>query len=354
MVDSVDAVASFVGLSVEDVCVKIIDVVRGAEIRTLIITERMERTALDYICDGVVTFRKKFVDGRLFRELVIEKLRGVEIRNPIYYFTLHEGKFKYFDKFSPLERGKRLCEPHPVIKDGKGTEFYKKGMFSTGSQQLDGLLGGLRRGSFVLVEVLEEISSEFAIDITSSVMENFMMQGRGVITVPCKSISPSYLINIYSGLVGEEKVKKFCKIIIPSRSSGGEPFSWLILTDYSMDSFLETFNKVIDSFKKELDENVLLHLSFDRLETNFGSENAEKIAMEIVSKAKLEGDLCIGITFPSTEISPKLRQMADTFLRFFSKEDTVFIYGVHPPTRIYNVNIDFSQPHPKLYFTPVT
>jgi len=354
VVDSVDAVAASVGLSVEETCAKIVDAIRGAEIKTLIITERVEKTALDYICDGVITFKKTFIDERIFRELIIEKLRGTKILNSFYYFTLYKGQFIYFDRFSPVERRKRIYEPHPVIKDGKGTKFYENGMFSTGSQEIDKLTNGFRKGSFILIEVVGEFPFEFLIDITAPIVENFMLQGRGVVVVSCKSISPRYFFNIFSNLVGREVVEKYCKIIAPIGSNPEKTIPWLICTDRSMNSILEAIVKTIEQVKRDFNEKALVYLSFDRLEADLGSENTEKIAIEIISRIKFEEDLCIGIAFPNTEITPKLREMADVVFRIFSKRGIVFVYGVHPPSIIYNINIDTSLPHPKMYFTPIT
>lgn len=355
-VDSIDAVASSIGLSVENACVKIIDVVRNMGIKTLIVTERAERTALDYICDGVITFKKKLIDERLFRELIIEKLRGVEIKNLTYYFTLHKGKFRYFDEFKPIELSTLIHEPHPPVKDGKGTSFHEKNMFSTGSKIIDKIVGGYKRGSFVLLEAAGEVPPEFIVENLVGVpVENFLMQDRGVVAVPCKGISPLYFFDFYAALVGREKVQKNCKIIIPREGGVGEKqFPWLVYTDCDVDHFINTVNEVINEFKEERKENVLVFVSFDKIESYFGPNGAEKIAMNITSRVKFEKDLCIGAIFPSTKINIKLRETADYFFKIFSKKGRAFIYGVSPPTVIYNANIDFSKPHPTLYFTPIT
>ena len=117
------------------------------------------------------------------------------------------------------------------------------------------------------------------------------------------------------------------------------------------------FNKYIFSslsiFKRETDQNVLFFLSFDKLETSLGPEYAEKIVMNIISRVRVGGDLCVGVTSPNLRINIKLKRMADYLFRVFSRGGTMFIYGVHPSTKIYNVNIDFSQAHPRLYFIPV-
>jgi len=353
-VDSIDAVAHHVGLPVEDACAKIVDILRDLNVKTLIVTERTERTALDYICDGVITFKREIVDERLFRELIIEKLRGVEIKNLTYYFTLHEGKFQYFEEFRPIELATFIHEPHPPVKDGKGTKFYRKDLFSTGSKTLDEIVGGYRKGSFVLFEIDSGVPPIF--HQPSTTVENFLMQDRSVIIVPCKGLSPLYYFRLYSTMVGEEKVHKNCKIIIPSEEaqSDEERFPWLIYTNQNADHFIETINKVINESKKEKEEDILLFLSFDKIESDFGPENTEKIAMKIISKVRLEKALCIGTIFPSTKINIRLKEMADYLLKLFSKKGRVFFYGITPSTVIYNANIDFSEPHPKFYLTPIT
>ncbi|RKY81509.1 hypothetical protein DRQ11_15345, partial [candidate division KSB1 bacterium] len=315
---------------------------------------------------------------RIFREMAIEKLRGVEIRNPVYYFTLHGGKFKYFSEFLSLKQSKFSYEPRPVIKDGKGTEFYEHDVFSTGHQELDNLIGGFKRGSFVLLEVLENVPFKFVIDATLPIVENFILQGRGVITVPYGNINRSYLINIYSSLASKEAAKKYYKVIAPcplviqtghpyfcdmidkcpriinpGMKYRSEPTQYPVPVEHCMKSFPEILNKLVSIFKRETDQNVLFFLSFDKLETSLGPEYAEKVVMNIISRVRVGGDLCVGVTSPNLRINIKLKRMADYLFRVFSRGGTMFIYGVHPSTKIYNVNIDFSQAHPRLYFIPV-
>lgn len=352
-VDSIDAVAHHVGLPIEDACAKIIDVLKNTGTKTLIVTEKTERTALDYICDGVITLKREAIDDRLFRELVIEKLRGIEIENLTYYFTLHEGKFKYFEEFRPIELTTLTHELHPPIKDGKGTEFHEKGLFSTGSKHLDEIVGGYRKGSFVLFEIDSGVPPIF--HQPSTTVENFLMQDRGVIIVPCKGLSPIYYFDLYTVMVGREKASKNCKIIdIREEPQNDQHEPWVIYTDRDANHFLETVNRAIEEFKKEGKDSILLFFSFDKIESDFGPENAEKIALEVISKTRIEKGLCMGTIFPSTKINIRLKEMADYSLKLFSKKGRVFFYGITPPTVIYNANIDFTEPHPKFYLTPIT
>ncbi len=354
VVDSIDAVANVVGLSVEETCSRIVDTIRSINIKTIIITEKAEKTALDYICDGVVTLKRKLIEGRIFREMIIEKLRGVEIHNPIYYYTLYEGRFQYFEPFPVLRPyEKEGYPPHPVVNDGKGTIFYEKGLYSSSYEQLDEIIGGIRRGSFFLIEALGKVPCEFAFELIGSPIENFALQGRGVIIVPCKGINPLYVYDVFSKFLGKKVFEKYCRVIDFSRIKNERQFPWLVKASRSMDKFLESLNKVIDYFKDVTGENVLVILSFDLLESLFGPEQTEMITSEITSRIKFEKDLLFGLSFSSLASSAKLRDMAEYFYRIFSEKDVLFGYGVHPPTEIHNINIDFKVPHPRTFFIPV-
>jgi len=354
VVDSIDAVANSIGLSIEETCSRIIDTVRSTNIKAIIVTERSEKTALDYICDGVITLKRKLIEGRIFREMIIEKLRGVQIINPTYYYTLYGGQFQFFKPFPILRLYKKKYAPHPVIKDGKGTKYYGKDLFSTSYQQLDEIIQGVKRGSFFLIESVGEVPCEFAFELVGSPIENFAMQKRGVVIVPCKGINPLWVFDIFSKFIGENVFKEHCKVIDFRRMKDGKQFPWLVKTNGSVDKFIEHLNNAIDNLKEKTNENILVVLSFGILEALFGPEEAEKIASEIASRIKFEKDLLIGTTFSGMKAVEKIREIADYVFRIFCEKDVLFGYGVHPPTEINNINIDLSKPHPQIYFIPVT
>ncbi|MCD6381250.1 MAG: hypothetical protein J7L50_02880 [Candidatus Odinarchaeota archaeon] len=100
VLDSFDAVCDVIGIDMEKASRQLIEFVRNTNIKLVIVLETGEKSYLDYIADGVISLERIFEEGRVYRELKILKLRGVEVRDPIVPFTLHEGMFRSFNKLT--------------------------------------------------------------------------------------------------------------------------------------------------------------------------------------------------------------------------------------------------------------
>jgi len=96
VVDSWDAMISKVEDSKRIVTLEaaIAELVRESRVNLILVTESMEVTPLDYLVDGIVVLRKYEIDYRLAREIEMKKLRGVEIAQHKYPFTLKGVDFK--------------------------------------------------------------------------------------------------------------------------------------------------------------------------------------------------------------------------------------------------------------------
>ncbi len=100
VVDSFDAVCNFLNMPFERVATEFINFAQSLNIKTILISEHTEERVLDYIADGVVEMRCTFLKGRIFRKMILKKLRGVAIKSPIYHFTLNDGRFISFSSIN--------------------------------------------------------------------------------------------------------------------------------------------------------------------------------------------------------------------------------------------------------------
>ena len=104
----------------------------------------------EFVADGVLRLRAGELDERLFRDLEIIKLRGARLKERKLTFTLEKG-FKAFPPFKlkPVEKPSRF----KLIPD-------KPDKYSTGVEDLDDMLeGGMPKGSVVLLELDEKVST---------------------------------------------------------------------------------------------------------------------------------------------------------------------------------------------------
>ena len=354
VVDSIDALAANVKMSIEDVCARLVDFTGNTQSKTLLVTERNDASMIDYMVDGVIRFERKYIDNRLLRRMVIEKLRGVEIHDSVHYFTLKDGKFQYFEKFPIYEWKSVAKETHSPIKDGKGTKFFENRRYSSGSHYWDRIFGGFRKGSFVLFEVDEKITPETVIAITSVTPENFLTQDRGVVMISPECLSPKYVIEHYQAFVGEDRVSKCLREILYSINYREMTNQGICVRNINCREFLEKFFNIIEKLKEKCGKETLVYISIDTLESVFGIHDAFRIVSEIVSNIRVEDSLCIALKFVSGNGAYEYRKIADVVIKLLTMNGVIFFYGVKPATMLYNINIDLTLKHPKLVITPVT
>ncbi|MGQ9719041.1 MAG: RAD55 family ATPase [Nitrososphaerales archaeon] len=124
--------------------------------RTVLVEETKESSFLDFLFDGVVSLTSVDVYGeaeagrvyedrlerRAAREMEVKKLRGVEVPNKRYVFTLDGGRFRSFPPFHEALsiRPSRVSDPN-------------KERISSGIPDFDRITNGFRKGSFNLFEV---------------------------------------------------------------------------------------------------------------------------------------------------------------------------------------------------------
>ncbi|MEM3787865.1 MAG: gas vesicle protein GvpD P-loop domain-containing protein, partial [Thermoplasmata archaeon] len=132
VIDSIEGITSRYGIA-EDVFVTMIqkDLVESVNTSVIFISEKYNVSPEDYIVDGVIYLNHEIDDGRRKRTLRINKLRGVEILQSSYAYTLKDGKFF---TFYPEEYEKREITKFEFIKNEDN--------ISTGIEDLDKILGG--------------------------------------------------------------------------------------------------------------------------------------------------------------------------------------------------------------------
>ena len=163
---------------------------RQAECTTLLISEvpvgtsRLGLGIEEFVADGVLKFTQKEIDGRVIRNLVIHKLRGTKIGRREHMFTL-DGGFRMLSPFDSSQTNNG--HSYPVIKN---TASHS----STGIKSLDTILGGgLKRGSHILLEVGEDISSHPLMSFLTPMISNTVKSGDQVICLPVNGMYPEEL-----------------------------------------------------------------------------------------------------------------------------------------------------------------
>jgi KaiC/GvpD/RAD55 family RecA-like ATPase len=144
-------------------------------------TSRLGLGIEEFVADGVFKFTQKEIDGRVIRNLVIHKLRGTKIGRREHMFTL-DGGFRMLRPFDSLQVNNG--HSYPLIKN---TASHS----STGIKGLDTILGGgLKRGSHILLEVGDDVSSTSLMSFLTPIISNTVKSGDQVICIPVNGMYP--------------------------------------------------------------------------------------------------------------------------------------------------------------------
>jgi hypothetical protein len=287
------------------------------------------------------------MDGRLIREIEISKMRGTELRQPLGFFTLHRG-FKVLPPFKPKPlENKRRFQPIPDSKTH----------FSTGSKDLDDVLGGgYPRGSLILYEIDNNVSMLEWELLLCSTMANFMAQGRGGTIFPAggidADIAANAMMDLYSFTL--EEVNSLLRVQeLTTAPSSEKPYRSLIQGKNAEEDILKLMDSVRE-LKEKTGKPVIYYISLDTAETLWGVKSVRKIGGMAAIRVKKERDVVIKLTEPGlTSINQKFVSLADMHLKVVRKHGSLLFYGLKPRTGLYGVEMDVSRGYPIPKLIPV-
>src|SRR5437773_1645084 len=146
LIDSIDALGEHYGIpAARLITILQKDLVEASRQNVLYVLESSGETRLDYLGDGVVSLASSEYQGRRLRVLTIEKLRGQQVQQPRYLYTLDGGRLTAFnirEEFRPAKP--QVWKP---VKD------LSKDAVSMGLDPLDRIAGGLSRGRVIAFQL---------------------------------------------------------------------------------------------------------------------------------------------------------------------------------------------------------
>ncbi len=343
IIDSWDAVSFQIGrdnnVSAEKLEISMLDIARKTKTRLLLITEYSESRKLDYLVDGVVRLDKEVLEGRTVRKLRIDKLRGFLVPHTSYPFTLEAGRFTRFGTTA----GELGSGRHRLIKRNS------KSSYSTGMKDLDMIIGGYPRGSFVLLEIADDSLSQSYRPVLFHTIANFLLNDNGVVYMPEEGYYSSSVKQLLREYVDEEVLTRHLRMPTISPGESTDPCLFQIDRADSLESYMEKHLDICDTLKKPV-----LHVIGLSMLSTHPEEEMRKMLSEMVSLIRTTEDVLIGILKPSTKLKNEIREMADVHLRFVPISGTINVYGIKPYTILYNIapmstnNAEYHQ----LKFTP--
>jgi KaiC/GvpD/RAD55 family RecA-like ATPase len=343
VIDSLDALSEKYGLTNATFVTAIQkDLVEGLGANVVFVLENNEK-ALDYFSDGVATLSFSEHNSRVIRQIKLQKLRGCEIRQSRYLFTLRGGRLQSFSCIGNQDMT-ATKEWVPIADSG--------GKISSGIADLDRLIdGGFAPGSVVLFELGESVPAEVINVLERSLVSNFAAQRRGVVWMPMKQVSALSVRPLLTKSIHPSLFDKYVRIpemdyqaertgtghvLYAEGSDVGGDLKWDSIT-YSL---------------KAADMPYLVLLGFDTLESIYG-ENVIAGLTNLITSLKRNGGVFVALTSPSTRSSKKLTDLATIHLKLERIDGVLVLYGEAPFTECNAVSACLQEKGGPLSLHPV-
>jgi archaellum biogenesis ATPase FlaH len=300
---------------------------RDLNTHLIFVSEFAEVMPLDYIVDGVVTMenillgdnRSGGMRARNARQIRLDKLRGIEIRQKAYAATLHGGRFGYFEPYreqmDALIASDVVRVPDPSI-----------GCISTGIPDLDALTGGLKYGSCNLIEIEYGVGKRYY-QILTALASNALKNGRGVFILP----SIGYQLSSRDIFVPAN--------VVVSQPQGNDPEQW------GRKVLLEG-----DGLRERTGRPILNIIGLDTLEFAFGYKQLLNMVNLMIHRWKETSDINVLVVKTGQESLNMAIHTADTYFLVNELNGGLCIYGVIPRTEPYNMLL---QERNRISLTPI-
>ena len=300
----------------------------------------------EFVADGIIVLKRALLDGRPLRELEVLKMRGTPTPEAQAVFTL-KGGFKVFSPFKAkgVERPRRFRPiPDP------------EGYFSTGSRDLDEVLGGgYPRGSTVLFEIGKHVSLEQYGLVITPTLWNFVAHGRGVLDIPSAGVDYTLVKRRFEeGGFTDEEINELLRVCTRYYVEAEErPY----IVRLEGEDPLKGFERCL-GFAQELIEKTskpLLKLcGVDMLIDAYGVAGALSYLKACATEARRARGLHLVVLKPGyPRLASILDSIADVHLKVVRRHGSVLLYGVKPRTNIYVLEMDVSEGYPMPKLTPV-
>jgi KaiC/GvpD/RAD55 family RecA-like ATPase len=323
---------------------EIVSLVQSSNVSAIIVQEKEGTTYLDHLAGGVVKLFFEEREGRKYRALTFEKMRGVEVKNPNYLFTLHTGVFRSFRPWSV----ETVSKGEWIPLDDTDTHF------STGIDDLDKILGGgFKRGSYNILDVDDNILSSEYLLLLRPVLLNFINHDQGVLMVPSAGEHPESIRNDLGSYIDLDTLSEKLYFLDYFATSSVKEYI-IPMGSARKEGLQQKGMEIIQRLRGKEGKPYLDFVGLDTMEYLIGESLTLRHLLTGVSKTKVTKTLGIGIAKPGLKIGQGIRNMSDVYLRMMKINSIPCFFGVKPETQIFAIMPSEKHGFPNLELIPLT
>jgi hypothetical protein len=321
IIDSWDAVlnytSQFIGNAQHSFEQNICEFARDLDTHLIFVSEFANVMPLDYIVDGVVTMEQfrlpSYAEGsmrtRYVRQIRLDKLRGVEIKQKTYTATLHKGRFSCFEPYRE-QSDARIASDMVRVPDPADDRI------STGIPDLDSISGGLKYGSCNVLEIDQGVGKRYY-QLLTALASNAIKNGRGVFILP----SIGYQLSSRDIFVPTN--------VAVSQPQGLDPEIW----------GKELLQKW-DVLRERTGRPILNIIGLDAIEFAFGYNEVLNLTNIMIRKWKETNDITVLIVKSGQQSINMAIHIADTYFLVNELNGGLCLYGIIPRTEPCNMLLE--------------
>jgi hypothetical protein len=308
------------------------------------VLESSGENRLDYLGDGVIRMRGEEFAGRRLRLMAVDKLRGTEIHQHKYVFTLKDGRVKAFPAAA--------VPATPKTKRWSSVADMGKDVVSTGHEDLDGLTGGLPRGRVSMLEIGNNVPGPHVDLLLAGLVSNFLGQGRGVAYIPPGRASGDLVRDAVEPYVGKEAFAEGLTLFETAPGEGSEAgVKTIQLEGTKVESDLRWNNVEYNLGKAK--HPFLALVAFDTLESVYPGQDVVSGLTGPLASLRRNRDVFVALTYPQARSAAALANLSAVHLRIENVDGCLLLYGQKPFTGLHNLVFDLAGGYPKAHLTPV-
>jgi KaiC/GvpD/RAD55 family RecA-like ATPase len=289
----------------------LVSVLARANVHAIMIRESAVPSSLEYLVHGVVELRRDDREGIVLRELHFQKLRGVPLQASSLLYSLDGGRFTAIPRslpsteFSSEERFQLRENPTNGLSWGIG--------------ELDRLMGPLRSGQPVLLEIDPQVDRTNLRPITFHLYAQALRSGWEVAVVPDPITPPATLLREMEQMVESAVLRDHCAAIPgPAIVAPGTPTPAVT-------------RQLVERVRDALTGRALVRVALNAFAPAFaeGSEYVEAM-MGLASRVRDRGGILLFTAPTGTPGLDEIVSVTHAHIRIGLSHRSVLIYGVRP------------------------
>ncbi|NPA74912.1 MAG: recombinase RecA [Euryarchaeota archaeon] len=286
-------------------------------VKFIVVNEGKEEDPLSYLADGVITMHKKVEDGRIYRWLTVDKLRGEDIRKSNYIFTLKNSKFRALKSKLPGYPKKLVPFPEKPIQKTFFEDIFK-----------------FERGKSMVLDFGDFVPKQYRMTMVMNLVANFLIHDSRVIMIPPNELDMSELkFQLYLFSLG----KYYRNLVYLYSGETMESFAREV--DFSSAGEVKT---TVEDTLKDYSSDVppLLVIGYDRLYNYLQPKEMTQVLYRIKDVVSEKGGVMVFVgNVSDITIKRFCSSISDAYVKVMNVGGEVLMYGIKPWTRVFHLSL---------------